>query len=156
MDQDEAETLPPNTGALSFGRLTDYLGYHVRLAHLAMVRRLADSLAQFDVTQRQYTVLYLVQQNPGCSQVSLVSAMGSDRATMVAIVSKLEAQGLLARKKSSQDARRLELSLTAKGEAVMARCNAVVEEHERAHEHLFKGRELSEIMRLLQVIIAGP
>jgi len=69
------------------------------------------------VTQRQFAVLTAVQAREGCTQSDLVKATGIDRSTLAELVARLIGKGLLARERSTLDARANTVSLTAAGRA---------------------------------------
>ena len=71
------------------------------------------------VTQRQYAVLTAVQSREGCTQSDLVKATGIDRSTLAELVARLIGKGLLARERSTLDARANTVSLTEAGRAAV-------------------------------------
>ena len=66
---------------LMFAELDDLLGYHLRRAQGAMHRDFMTAVAAFELTQKQAATLWLIQANPGVSQVEVAAALGMDRAT---------------------------------------------------------------------------
>lgn len=69
------------------------------------------------ITQRQFAVLTAVQAREGCTQSDLVKATGIDRSTLAELVARLIGKGLLARERSTLDARANTVSLTDAGRA---------------------------------------
>jgi DNA-binding MarR family transcriptional regulator len=67
------------------------------------------------ITQRQFAVLTAVQSREGCTQSDLVKATGIDRSTLAELVARLIGKGLLARERSTLDARANTVSLTEPG-----------------------------------------
>ncbi len=61
----------------------------------------------------------LIAANPGTSQVDLAHTLGTDRATMMALVNRLAARDLIERRPFLADRRRQELHLTKPGRAVL-------------------------------------
>ena len=86
---------------LMFEELDGLLGYRMRRAQGAMHRDYVASVAGLDLTQKQTATLWLINANPGVSQVSVAAALGMDRATMMAVTDRLEDRGLLVRKRST-------------------------------------------------------
>ncbi|HUO22008.1 MAG TPA: MarR family winged helix-turn-helix transcriptional regulator [Caulobacteraceae bacterium] len=72
------------------------------------------------VTQRQFAVLAAVQSREGCTQSDLVKATGIDRSTLAELVARLIGKGLLARERSTLDARANTVTLTEAGRAAVA------------------------------------
>lgn len=68
-----------------------------------------------DLTPRQYAVLVAVAQNEGLSQTDLVTKTGIDRSTLADIVRRMLKKGLLARRRTKDDARAYAVKLTEEG-----------------------------------------
>jgi DNA-binding MarR family transcriptional regulator len=138
------------------GRLWGLLGFHLRLAQVTMQRGFTEALAGLDLTQKQCATLELIAANPGVSQVAIASRLRNDRATMMALIDRLEARGLVARRRSEADRRRQELSLTPEGEALLARAMHAVEAHERRFSARFTEAELGTLIELLGRVRQAP
>jgi len=132
--------------------LSEMFGFHLRMAYVAISRHFASAMAPLDLTQKQLGVLWLIGANGGVSQVALASALSMDRASMMAIVDRLEGRGLLVRERSKQDGRRQELYLTPKGRKLHAQSKAVIEEHERWIVQRFSDSEASALRDALDRI----
>src|SRR6187402_2839449 len=89
---------------LDYSGLDDLLGYRLRRAQGAVHRDYLASLGNLKLTQKQTAVLWLVMANPGVAQGAIGTALGMDRATMMGLVDRLEARGLLLRRRSAADA----------------------------------------------------
>ena len=83
MALDETETL-------SLGRLDGLLGFHLRMASAAIARDFAATLEDLGLTQKQCAVLELIAANPQVSQIDMAATLGMDRATMMAVVDRLD------------------------------------------------------------------
>jgi DNA-binding MarR family transcriptional regulator len=116
---------------LSLGGLEDLLGFNLRLASAAMHRDFLATLSSQDVTQKQVALLWLIEANPGVSQIALAQALDMDRATTMAIIDRLEARGLAVRRRSTVDRRRQELYLTDQGQIFLARAKVLSHEHDK-------------------------
>jgi DNA-binding MarR family transcriptional regulator len=69
------------------------------------------------VTQRQYAVLSAVAAQEGLTQTDLVRSTGIDRSTLADLVARMIGKGLLARQRSTADARANTVRLTDPGRA---------------------------------------
>ncbi|MGZ5986188.1 MAG: MarR family winged helix-turn-helix transcriptional regulator [Caulobacteraceae bacterium] len=67
------------------------------------------------LTQRQFAVLSAVMAREGCTQSELVHATGIDRSTLAELVARLIGKDLLARERSTLDARANTVRLTDAG-----------------------------------------
>jgi DNA-binding MarR family transcriptional regulator len=135
---------------LMFEELDGLLGYRLRRAQGAMHRDYMAAVADLEITQKQAATLWLINANPGTSQVSVAAALGMDRATMMSITDRLEERGLVIRKRSSVDRRRQELYLTPAGITRLRKAKTRIAEHEARIKAMFKPAELAALLAGLQ------
>ena len=131
------------------GWLKGLLGYHLRMAHLALYRDFAAHMAPFDLTQKQLAALELIATNPGASQVDIANALSMDRATMMGMVKRMLSRGLIERRASTIDRRRQEIRLTAHGEATLAEVHGIIDEHEANFTSVLSSQEREDLIGLL-------
>ena len=86
----------------------------VRLNNVDVERQLGISLAQLFVLEQ-------LAQHPGCSVNDLASLTGTHQSSVSVVVRKLTERGLAEKRTASDDARRVELSLTPEGRALLGR-----------------------------------
>lgn len=147
-----AETVDAPEGGLDLGRLDGILGFHLRMAGAAIYRDFAATLADLALTQKQLAVLELIERNPGVSQIDLANTLGTDRATMMALVDRLDLRGLIERRASKADKRKQELRLTPSGEAVRREAFALVDRHEQRFLSRFTPAERETLIQALKRI----
>ena len=136
---------------LIFGELADLLGYRLRRAHGAMHRDWVSTVVtERDLTQKQAATLWLISNNPGTSQASVAEALDMDRASMMAVIDRLEERGLVTRQRSKADRRRQELHLSLDGQARLRTVKARIARHEQRFRSLFTKEELSRLLSALQ------
>jgi len=135
---------------LVFAELDGLLGYLLRRAQGAMHRDFMAAVAEFALTQKQAATLWLIQANPGVSQVEIASTLGMDRATMMSVTDRLEDRGFVIRKRSASDRRRQELYLTPAGQSTLRKCKSRIAEHEEKFTSLFTGAELASLLDALK------
>lgn len=138
--------------AVDLGGLDQLLGFHLRLAHVAIYRDFAASMAQVDLNQMRFATLRLISANPGVSQVDLAATLGTDRATMMAMIDRLEQRYLVVRQRSTADRRRQELKLTTEGEALLAKAQKMILEHEKRFTERMSKTELAGLVNGLRAI----
>lgn len=138
------------TESMLFEDLDGLLGYRLRRAQGAMHRDYMACVAGLDLTQKQTATLWLINGNPGVSQVSIAAVLGMDRATMMSVVDRLEDRGLVIRKRSTADRRRQELYLTPAGQSLLRKVKARITEHEERFKSLFTPAELAALLAALQ------
>lgn len=136
--------------------LTGLVGYHLRMAHLALYRDFAANMAEFDLTQKQLAALELIATNPGASQVDIAQALSMDRATMMGMVKRLMARAFIERRPSSIDRRRHEMRLTALGQEVLGRVHGIIDRHEKDFCSVLSEDERLELIRMLRRLYERP
>src|SRR5919106_5136384 len=87
----------------------------LRPSLLQLNRRLRRELAPLGITGGQAALLHTVRTHPGIGVRELADLEGVSTPAMTAYVDRLQAAGLLARRKSERDRRRVELELTEDG-----------------------------------------
>lgn len=136
--------------ALQHSKLDDNIGYQVRMAYVAIRRHFEVAMERLELTQKQTSVLWLIEANAAVSQIALANELGMDRASMMAIVDRLEERGLIVRKRSAEDGRRQELYTTAKGKKVLAQAKAAIHDHEKWIASKFTKAELATFVEGLK------
>jgi len=111
--------------------LQEVIGYALRRAQGAVYSDFSDALARISLRPLQYTLLFMVNENPGASQTSVCEALGMQKANCVPTMSELERRGLIIRRKSAADARSYELLITHKGKRILQRAEEVQSTHEQ-------------------------
>ena len=99
-----------------------HLGYLLRQASLAWRARMEHALAEFAVTPPQFAALTMIGAYPGLSSADLARLSLLTPATVAGIVANLKRAGALTARRHPVHGRILQLALTAKGNAQLARC----------------------------------
>ena len=139
---------------LSLGRLNGLVGFHLRMASAAVARDFAATLEDLGLTQKQCAVLELIAANPQVSQIDMAAALGMDRATMMAVVDRLDDRGLVLRAASQRDRRRQELTLSEAGHALLREARRHIARHERRFLDRLGPERAALLMQLLPAIYA--
>lgn len=84
------------------------------------------------LTQRQFTVLFAVDQNDGISQTALVKLTGIDRSTLADLVARLSAQGYVQRRRDKDDGRANMVRITTAGKKALRMAQPGAEEVDKA------------------------
>jgi DNA-binding MarR family transcriptional regulator len=109
---------------LETGAVTEIVGYRLRRAQLAVFQRFISRFDALDLRPAEFSVMALIDANPGSKQTDIALALGIKRANFVALASGLEQRGLIERRQPAGDRRANALYLTARGQTVMARANS--------------------------------
>jgi DNA-binding MarR family transcriptional regulator len=112
--------------ALQMGELSELLGYSLNRAQLRIFEDFVRCVAPLQLTPAQFSVLLLLDHNPGRNQTEIAATLGILRPNFVAMLDGLESRDLCARVRSTNDRRSHNLVLTDKGRAVLARAKKLV------------------------------
>ncbi len=131
------------------GELADIVGFHIRLAHVAVHRQFTETFSQLGLTQKQVSVLWLVDDHPGISQIAVGQRLQMDRATTMTIVNRLQDRGFLRRERSTSDARKQALFLTPEGGEALVTAKDCIAEHEAWLKSRFTSDEVKKLVEML-------
>jgi len=133
----------------AIGALQSILGFHIRLAHGAVYRHFTETFAVLGLTQKQVSVLWLVDEFPGIAQVELGGRLQMDRATTMTIVNRLQERRFLRRERSAVDRRMQSLFLTGEGSTALAQAKQCVTQHEAWLKRRFIPDEIEKLVEML-------
>lgn len=131
------------------GSVADILGFHIRLAHGAVYRHFTDTFSDLGLTQKQVSVLWLIHDHLGIGQAELGRRLQMDRATVMAIVNRLQARDMVVRGASTLDRRRQTLALTPAGDTALARARTAICAHEAWLKDRFTEAEVRTLIALM-------
>lgn len=95
--------------------LENSLSHLLRRAQQFAYDQFVQQMGSSSITPRQFIVLFAVNEEEGLSQTDLVNRTGIDRSTLADMISRMIKNGLLARKRTAEDARANSVRLTATG-----------------------------------------
>ena len=130
---------------LSLGVLDEHLGYFLRRIQVWVFQDFLRTLASLDIRPAQYSVLAVVEANPGLSQSDLADFLGIERARLARMLDRLEKRQLAERRPSPRDRRSHALYLTHDGQKALKRIKALAAQHE-AHLSEKLGAEKRRLM----------
>jgi DNA-binding MarR family transcriptional regulator len=139
--------------ALQMGELSELLGYSLKRAQLRIFEDFLRCVAPLQLTPAQFSVLLLLDRNPGRNQTEIASTLGILRPNFVAMLDGLESRDLCARMRSANDRRSHNLVLTDKGRAVLARAKKLVaSKHEARLNELLGPADRAALLSMLAKI----
>ncbi len=139
---------------VDLGCLPRLLGYTLRRAHLASWRQYVAVIGEQKLRPGLFSLMVLVGSNPGIAQIELGTHLGIDKASIVALLDRLEKAGLLERCRSVRDRRRQGIFLTNKGSAELETLIVQVRSLERQMAGRFTRAEMEQLLGLLQRLYA--
>jgi len=135
---------------VSLDGLTGLAGYLIRQAQLWVFQDFNDTLATLDIRPAQYSMLVVIRDNPGLSQMALSEVLGISRSGIIPPLDELESRGLLDRT-SASDRRTNALRLTAAGQALLTRADGLVQQHEKRLMEKVGPRGHQQLLKILDV-----
>lgn len=118
------------TEKLAVGQLNRHLGYFLRRVQLWVFQDFIRTLAPLKVRPAQYSILLIVEANPGRSQAAIGKTLGIERARLARMLHAFERRKWIARRANGSDARSHSLYLTAQGEKALVKIKRLAEQHE--------------------------
>lgn len=141
---------PAVPDAVDMSGISDFIGYAIRRAQLAVFQEFSERMAEFEVTTAQFSVLRLVGGNPGLNQKILATALGVETPRMVLIVDALERRGLVVRLASTVDRRARAIFLTPQGRRLQRRMERRSADYERRIVERLRGEDKEALLRMLR------
>lgn len=102
-------------------RLDDQLCFALYNASRAMTAAYAPLLDELGLTYPQYLVMMVLWETDGARVSAIGDRLALDSATLTPLLKRLEARGVIERKRSSEDERVVEVFLTAEGRRLRAK-----------------------------------
>ncbi len=103
------------------GELEQSLGFLVRLAQVRLFERFFAAFVGTPVKPGEFTVLWVIDLNPGVPQGTLARVLAIKPAHMTKLVQRLVEAGLVMRSTPERDRRTVHLSLSPAGKAYLER-----------------------------------
>jgi DNA-binding MarR family transcriptional regulator len=107
--------------------LDDQLCFALYSTGLAMNKLYRKLLRKLDLTYPQYLVMLVLWEREGVTVSDIGARLFLDSATLTPLLKRLESAGLVARTRSTQDERQVEVSLTEAGRALRRDAAAIQE-----------------------------
>jgi DNA-binding MarR family transcriptional regulator len=141
---------------LDLGVLDGHLGYFARRLQVWIFQDFARTLAAYDIRPAQYSVLVVIEANPGLSQADLAETLGIERARLVRLLDGLEKRGFTERQPSPHDRRSHALVLTRVGQKSLKRIKSLAAEHEARLTQVLGPENRAALLATLRSIMFAP
>ena len=137
--------------------ITDVIFYTIEKA-IKSYRKFAQKRidqAKLDITIDQWLVLNCLSKNENISQNKLAELIFKDVASVTRIIDLLVKKEYLIRSFHSSDRRRFNLTITAKGDAIIREASRIVNENRSAALENISAEEVKQADLILQKLIAN-
>ena len=108
-------------------KLDNQLCFVLYACSRGLTRTYRPLLAELEITYPQYLVMLVLWEQDGLSVKALGERLFLDSGTLTPLLKRIATAGLITRKRSATDERRVNIFLTAKGKALKERAQAVPE-----------------------------
>jgi DNA-binding MarR family transcriptional regulator len=126
------DTTDPNrTEALDLTALQQTPGFMIRILQIQIFEDFFEYFSPVGLSPAEHSSLITIRDNPSVTQSELASALRIQLPNLVKILLKLEANGLIKRKRSSRDKRAVELTLSSSGEKAAAQASKMADAFNR-------------------------
>ncbi|MDR3464997.1 MAG: MarR family winged helix-turn-helix transcriptional regulator [Xanthobacteraceae bacterium] len=143
------------SGPLQLGELSELLGYQFKRTQLRIFEDFIRCVASLQLTPAQFSVLVLLEKNPGRNQTEIASTLGILRPNFVSMLDGLESRKLCERIRSPHDRRSHQVMLTEKGHSILARAKRLVAaKHESRLNALLGDADRAALLRILDKLSA--
>jgi len=141
-------TLKPSR-VINAGLLPSLLGYSLKRAQITFFRDYGRVVGRDTIRVEAFSLLILVDENPGIAQIELAEQLLMDQASIVGLVDGLQRRGWVQRQKCTIDRRRQGIFLTGRGHVALADLRHEILEHEARYAQLYSAEELAQLVNLL-------
>jgi DNA-binding MarR family transcriptional regulator len=135
---------------VDLGPLPRLLGYNIRRASQVSWRTYVGTIGESKLRPGLVSLLCLVRSNPGIAQIELGTHLGVDKASIVALLDRLERFDLIERRRSTRDRRRQGIWLTEAGSGELDTLMVKVRKIERQMTNRFNKTELDQFLSFLR------
>jgi DNA-binding MarR family transcriptional regulator len=151
--KDAATRIDARDEKIALGDLSSNLGYRVRRTQLWVFKDVSRRLAPFDLSPAQFSVLAVIDANPGINQLTIASALDIERAGLGRLVDRLEQQALVTRTASVVHPRYYVLHLTAAGAKLLNRVRPVIAASEKALAEKLGSNAYQGLLQALSIFL---
>jgi DNA-binding MarR family transcriptional regulator len=138
------------------GELDQTVGFLLRAAWKEVSRQFNAFFREADFTPGLYTIMVLVDLNPGCNPGDLAKPMGISQNNLVAHVDELVERGFLTRSVHPRDRRVKVLNLTDHGKERLTELRKAHKLYEKRIAQQIGKDEMTQLLRILGKFEAVP
>ena len=135
---------------LELGQLNNHLGYFLRRLQIWVFKDFIETLRVMKVRPAQYSVLLIIEANPGRTQAAIAQSLSIERARLARLLHELERRKWISRRASGRDARSHSLYLTRDGERALERIKVLARRHEAQLASYIGQKRRQQLMDLLR------
>lgn len=136
--------------------LLDRPGFLIRRLHQIHCSLFLEETRDFNITPVQYSLLTTLAERGELDQVGLAADIGLERTSVAEVIHRLEARGLVERRRNEKDRRVKLVKLGRKGRALVKRVDVAAQRaHDRTVEALPEPERQALIAQLVRLVEAN-
>lgn len=136
---------PGHEEPIRFGILEDLIGFHLRLANDRTFDNFTDLLGPDRLRPGCFTILTLIANNPGITQIAIARASGRDKSSVAKALRYMEDAAIIRRERVDDDRRAYASYVTEAGAELAERMARTAKIHTR-HMATLLGEERAKIL----------
>ncbi len=137
---------------IKVGMLPNLLGFNLDRARMTLRRSFNRVYQGSGLRPGEFTLLNLIDNNPGVAQTDLARQLILDKSTVAGLIHGLQAREWVKHEPSPVDRRRDRLTLTPRGRQALDRLRDEMLQHEVSFTRLFSPSELAQLLAYLRRI----
>jgi len=146
-------TAPPQEGEHEMPSvLAEAVAYHLRLAQEASFQAFRQRVGSDSLQPGRYTILSIIDRNPGLTPTDLSRACGRDKSTLTPALRDLAKRGLVERKRRETDERSYTVHLTPAGADLLQKLRHHALAHDRVIDRIVGSDNRSAFLEILRRI----
>ncbi len=147
---------PPTVAGNTRSSLLDRPGFLIRRLHQIHCSLFLEETRRFNITPVQYSLLTALAERGELDQVGLATEIGLERTSVAEVIQRLEARGLVSRRRSESDRRVKRVRLERKGRALIKRVDEAAQRaHDRTIEALPEPERAALMSQLVRLVEAN-
>lgn len=140
---------------VNLGVLEDLIGYHLRMAQEAAFLAFAREAGLIDLKPGHFSILELIDKNPGITQTVLGKANGRNKSSLTPVLDELVRNGFVQRQRVEGNRRAYSLTLTQSGRGALRRLLNVATRHEQRMARIVGQKNVQRLVQLLNQLTSG-
>jgi len=151
------EPVVPNEGFYRGDRyaIQESVGYLIRKVLISFDRRIDARMQAYDLTAMQWKPLLMIKHGIADTAATIARESDTDTGAVTRMVDRLEAKGLLERRRSDEDRRVMHLDLTEAGEQITERIPYCLSQVLNEHLSDFSPEEFAQLKSLLRRMLVN-
>lgn len=126
------------------------IGYLFRYGYRAFARAISNELQPFEISSGQWSVLRVLWENEGLSQVELADRMRVEKASLTGVLDVMDKRGLILRTRNTEDRRKVNIHLTPRARALK---DKLLPYRTRINKKATRGMTADEVETLRRLLV---